>query len=162
MNDPLLPDNNATIQDLATLQGALHRLIPISKHMGIVAEHYDGNQLVLSAPLANNINHQQSAFGGSLFSLSALAGWGILQLKLTELGMTANTVIAGGDVSYDLPVFESLRCEINLPDDYPTFKEKLVSTGKASILLTSNILVGTGSAMAFHGKYVVREINAKT
>ncbi|MBQ73546.1 MAG: hypothetical protein CMQ20_00820 [Gammaproteobacteria bacterium] len=57
------------------------------------------------APLANNINHQQSAFGGSLFLLSALVGWGLLQLKLTVLNLTANPVIAGGGV---LPLFKSL------------------------------------------------------
>jgi thioesterase domain-containing protein len=162
VNDPTLPDNNASIHDLESLQSALHNLIPISKHMGIEASQYDGQCLILKAPLENNINHQRSAFGGSLFSLSALAGWGILQLKLAELGIKANTVIAGGDVGYSLPVFETLVCEITLPDAYPEFQAKLIANGKASILLTTNIIVEGVSAMTFNGKFVVREIKAKT
>jgi len=158
VTDQSEPDNTLDIHDLATLQAALHTLIPISKHMGIEARAYDGRRLVLSAPLANNINHQQSAFGGSLFSLSALAGWGILQLKLAEMKVKANTVIAGGDVSYSQPVFKTLHCEIELPPAYPAFRDKFLETGKASILLTSNILLDGQSAMAFSGKYVVRKI----
>ena len=162
MNSPILPENNPGIHDLASLQSALHHLIPISKDMGITTESYDGEKLVLTAPLANNVNHQQSAFGGSLFSLSALAGWGILQLKLAELDIKANTVIAGGDVSYSLPVFETLHCEIKLPENYAGFKDKLVATGKASISLTTNILVQGECAMAFNGKYVVKAIAPNT
>lgn len=151
-------DNKLDIYDLASLQTALHTHIPISGHMGIEVDSYDGERLVLSAPLANNINHQLSAFGGSLFSLSALAGWSMVQLKLAEMKIAANTVIAGGDVSYSQPVFTTLHCEIELPAAYPAFREKLLNTGKASILLTSNILLDGKSAMAFSGKYVVRKI----
>ncbi|MFT5561037.1 MAG: thioesterase domain-containing protein [Candidatus Azotimanducaceae bacterium] len=162
MTDQSEPDNtrynSQDIHDLATLQSALYNFIPISKHMGINADSYDGERLVLSAPLANNINHQLSAFGGSLFSVSALAGWSILQLKLAEMKVEANTVIAGGDVSYSHPVFETLHCEIELPDAYPAFRDKFLETGKASILLTSNIMLDGQSAMAFSGKYVVRKV----
>jgi len=158
VTDQSKPNNILDIHDLASLQTALHNLIPLSEYMGVEADSYDGERLVLSAPLANNINHQHSAFGGSLFSLSALAGWGILQLKLAEMKVNANTVIAGGDVSYSQPVFSTLHCEIELPATYPTFREKLLETGKASILLTSNILLDGESAMAFNGKYVVRKI----
>jgi hypothetical protein len=81
---------------------------------------------------------------------------------LAELGIKANTVIAGGDVGYSLPVFETLVCEITLPDAYPEFQAKLIANGKASILLTTNIIVEGVSAMTFNGKFVVREIKAKT
>ncbi len=151
--------NNLTINNLETLQTALHRLIPISAHMGIQAVDYDGGRLVLEAPLSANVNHQLSAFGGSLFSVSALAGRSILQLKLGELEIKANTVIAGGDVAYTAPVFEDIRCVLTLPDTYPEFVEKLKDTGRGSLVLTSNVyLAGAAEpAMAFNGKYVVRQ-----
>ena len=123
--------------------------------MGITVSEYDGNTLTIKAPLANNINHQQSAFGGSLFSLAALAGWGILQLKLSEMNLTGNTVIAGGDVEYSAPVFEELICKCSLPDEYNGFATRLRDTGKASLRLKSNILTGHEKAMAFEGEYVV-------
>ena len=146
---------NATIE---SLQQAYHRLIPISEHMGIRVVSYDGECLRVTAPLANNINHQQSAFGGSLFSLVALAGWGILQLKTAELGLDCNTVIAGGEVGYHLPVFTELVCECRLPSSYSDFASRLTNTGKASILLDTGILLDDASAMTFSGKYVVRQI----
>ena len=142
---------------LEALQQAYYTLIPISEHMGLRAETYDGQCLRVSAPLANNVNHQQSAFGGSLFSVVALAGWGILQLKITEMDLNCNTVIAGGKVSYELPVFRELVCECRLPPDYPAFARRLVKKGKASILLETAILVDNKPAMTFSGKYVVRQ-----
>jgi thioesterase domain-containing protein len=147
-----------SLPTLDALQQAYYTLIPISEHMGLRAEAYDGQCLRVSAPLANNVNHQQSAFGGSLFSVVALAGWGILQLKITEMDVDCNTVIAGGEVSYQLPVFSELVCECRLPLDYPTFATRLIETGKASILLDTAILVDNKPAMTFSGKYVVRQI----
>ncbi|MDZ7686597.1 MAG: YiiD C-terminal domain-containing protein [Gammaproteobacteria bacterium] len=60
------------------LEAAYHELIPISGYMGIRVKSWADGRLVLSVPLAPNINHQGSGFGGSLFSVAALAGWGIL------------------------------------------------------------------------------------
>lgn len=142
----------ATIE---ALQEAYYSLIPISRHMGFMVRSYDGRKLCVTAPLQNNINHQMSAFGGSLFSLSALAGWGILQLKITELGLDCNTVIAGGDVSYTAPVFEQLVCECELPDEYASFVDKLQVRGKASLKMQTRIVLNDETAMSFSGKYVV-------
>ncbi|NIQ97202.1 MAG: thioesterase, partial [Desulfuromonadales bacterium] len=103
--------------------------------MGIKVASWDGEVLVLDAPLANNINHQESAFGGSLFSLAALAGWGILQLKLSAEDLDCNTVIAGGDVDYSLPVLEALRCECRLPETWPAVVDALRKKGKARLEL---------------------------
>ncbi len=151
--------NNQRIDNLASLQSALHSLIPISAHMGIQAVYYDGNKLVLEAPLSANVNHQQSAFGGSLFSVAVLTGWSIVQLKLGELGINANAVVAGGDIAYSAPVFEDIRCELELPESYPDFVSKLQTTGRGSLSLTSNIFLAneTEAAMAFNGKYAVKE-----
>lgn len=110
----------------------------------------------MAAPLANNINHQQTAFGGSLFSVAALAGWGLLQMKMTELDVEANTVIAGGDVSYSVAVTSALTCHCELPPDYQGFVDKLGSRGKASIQLKSEFYEGDQLAMQFSGTYVVR------
>lgn len=158
--DQAQPANNAPIRDLEDLQAALADLIPITTHMGLTADHYDGQKLILRAPLAPNVNHQRSAFGGSLFSVSALAGWSILQLKLGEQNLSANTVIKGGDVSYTAPVFEDIRCELTLPASFDDFFPRLQSLGRASIVLTSEIFIGNERevAMQFTGKYVVKTL----
>jgi thioesterase domain-containing protein len=38
-------------------QELLHARIPITRAMGVKVEDYDGERLVLSAPLAANVNH---------------------------------------------------------------------------------------------------------
>ena len=55
--------------------------------MGIRVAAYDGTSLKLTAPLAPNINHKSTAFGGSLYSLAVLCGWGIVHLKLAEAAL---------------------------------------------------------------------------
>lgn len=147
--------NHPPITSLKELETACHQLIPISKHMGMETVSYDGNALVLKAPLSNNINHQGSAFGGSLFSMCALVSWGIVQLKLGELAIEANTVVAGGEVSYSKPVFDALVCRCTLPESYQAFVAKLQKKGKASLTLNTEIILPEGPAMAFSGKFVV-------
>lgn len=143
------------IDSARSLESALHELIPISKAMGVHVVDYDGEMLRLAAPLANNINHQQSGFGGSLFSLAALAGWGILQLKLNELPLTCNTVIADGRVVFTRPVFADFECSCRLPPEYAAFRETLVGGGRATLMLDAAIEVNGKTAMTLTGRYVV-------
>ncbi len=140
---------------MASLEADIHRLIPIAREMGIRVSAYAVNQLTLRAPLANNINHQMSAFGGSLFSVAALSGWGLLQLKTGELRLKCNTVIADGEVSFKRPVFDDFVCTCALPDTYPDFVQALRETGKSSLILTPQILIADQVAMTFSGRYVV-------
>lgn len=147
---------NPFINAIKSLEKTYHEKIPISKHMDIKVLDYDGSKLTLCAPLSNNINHQNSAFGGSLFSLAALAGWGLLQLKLDEEKLDCNTVIAGGEVSYQAPVFNDFTCECNLSNQsFLQTIEKLENKNKASLELESQILCNGISSMKFKGRYVI-------
>ena len=56
--------------------------IPITRALGVVVEDYDGQRLVLSAPLDKNVNHLCTAFGGSLNALAVLSGYGLLWLEM--------------------------------------------------------------------------------
>jgi len=130
--------------------------------MGITVAGYTGTQLKLSAPLTENINHQQSAFGGSLFSVAALAGWGLLQLKFTELGLDCNTVIATGEVSYRRPVYSDFECRCELPGNWNEFIDKLKANGRASLTLSPQIIVDRQPAMILDGKYVASKRQAES
>ncbi|MCZ6502831.1 MAG: YiiD C-terminal domain-containing protein [Gammaproteobacteria bacterium] len=147
------------VDSIESLENVYHELIPISRHMGIKVCNYTGSELTLVAPLANNINHQLSAFGGSLFSIAALAGWGMMQLKLCEENLDANTVVASGDVSFSLPVSEELYCICSLPDDWQFFLQKLHDRGKGSVGMISTITASEKTAMQFKGRYVVSLLN---
>lgn len=59
----------------ADLQAYLHRQIPLSAAMQVSVVSATLDSVVLSAPLAPNINHKYTAFGGSVSALGILAAW---------------------------------------------------------------------------------------
>lgn len=110
-----MTDAAATGERLAALQALLHREVPISRHMGVAAERYDGESLTLSAALEPNINIHGTAFGGSLYSLAALCGWALLRLRLEDLSLEAEIVVGSARIDYARPVrsrlFARASCE---------------------------------------------------
>lgn len=91
--------------------------IALARHIGVRVLECGGRSLVLGAPLASNSNHKGTAFGGSLFSLAVLAGWGLLTVKLREHGVEGELVIQDSRVSYLAPVTGDLRARAVLPDE---------------------------------------------
>jgi thioesterase domain-containing protein len=89
--------------------------IPLARHIGVRVLQFDGSSVVLGAPLAPNSNHKGTAFGGSLFSLAVLAGWGLLGAKLRERGVDGELVIQESRVSYLAPVTGDLVARATLP-----------------------------------------------
>lgn len=144
------------MDSIQSLEEAMHSFTPISKAMGITVVSYDRESLTVAAPLAPNINPHQSAFGGSLFSVAALAGWGLMQLKLSELLLDCNTVVMSGEVSYERPVFDELLCVCRLPNDSAKVFETLVRDGAASTTLTSVFKSKSKEAMRLAAKYHVK------
>ena len=145
------------VDSIESLEHTLHELIPISQAMGIQVEAYTGSALVLKAPLSNNINHQHSAFGGSLFSVAALAGWGLMQMKLSELLRDCNTVVMGGEVTYQRPVYDDLRCVATLPENADELFAALEQQGRASTTLLCTFESDGEPAMSLSGKYHLKQ-----
>lgn len=52
----------------------LHANIPLVRCMQVRVEQWNADGLSLTAPLAPNLNHADSAFGGSLEALATLVG----------------------------------------------------------------------------------------
>src|SRR3954468_17133600 len=92
---------------LQQIQELFYSKIPITRMMGVKVESYDGARLILSAPLAANINHLGTAFGGSLNALAVLSGYGLLWLELRDT--ECHIVIRESSISYDRPVRGELR-----------------------------------------------------
>ncbi|NOX36993.1 MAG: thioesterase [Calditrichaeota bacterium] len=138
------------------LQQVLETEIPITRTMGIRVQEYDGQQLVLAAPLTPNINHKSTAFGGSLYSLAVLNGWGLLYLKMQELNLDSHIVIFESSILYHLPVktdFVSV-CKVSDDEDWRRFLTVFRRKGRAKIRLLANILTDEGLAVSFQGTYV--------
>ncbi|MBU0621532.1 MAG: thioesterase domain-containing protein [Gammaproteobacteria bacterium] len=142
----------------ARLQQTLHSDIPLTREMGITVAAYDGRQLRLAAPLTPNLNHKCTAFGGSLYSLAVLCGWGLLQLKLEEAGLHRHIVIQEADIEYLLPVAQDMEAECEVDDTaLQRFMAMLTKHGRARLSLEVAIKRDGHDAVKFSGRYVVHE-----
>lgn len=131
--------------------------LPITEYMGLTVEHYDGQQLVLHAPLGPNINDKSTAFGGSLYNAAVMACWGMIYLQTQSRGIQCNQVVAEGKVKYRAPVHGDIRAIANCPppEQLQAFYDAFNANGKASIWLTSTIECSGRVAVEFEGKYAI-------
>jgi thioesterase domain-containing protein len=82
----------------------LHRHIPVSAHLGVSVRRCDHAGVVLAAPLAANINHRSTVFGGSASAVAILAGWTWLHFALRDAGLNCRVVIQRNTMEYDAPI----------------------------------------------------------
>jgi thioesterase domain-containing protein len=137
------------------LEAVFHTQIPITLEMGVRVAVFSGTSLTLRAPLRPNVNDKGTAFGGSLYALLVLAGWGLLHLKLREEGIRGDLMIHESDVTYSLPVTEDWEACCALPDDdgYSQFLGDLRTRGRGKITLKVLIMRGERVAVSFTGRY---------
>ncbi|WP_287811202.1 YiiD C-terminal domain-containing protein [Pseudomonas sp.] len=147
-------------QDCIELQAILHNDIPLTRDMGLAVLGWQGATLRLHLPLAPNVNHKSTMFGGSLYCGAVLAGWGWLHLRLREAGIEdGHIVIQEGQISYPLPVTGDAEAVCEAPDE-KTWKRFLAMWqrhGRARLELRT-YLVNQGSteqAVTFTGQYVL-------
>ena len=136
------------------IQELLHSKIPITRAMGVKVEDYDSERLILSAPLAENVNHLGTAFGGSLHALAVLSGYGMLWLELKEV--ECHIVIRKSTISYERPVRSEIRaiCVRPRADALEEFKRTYHQNGKARIALSATIEDQGETAVHFEGMFV--------
>jgi thioesterase domain-containing protein len=88
----------------AELEAYLHQHIPISRAMQVAVVELAPGSVTLRAPLAPNINHRETVFGGSASAVAILAAWSLLHVRLASAGITSRLVIQHNTMSYDLPI----------------------------------------------------------
>ena len=135
----------------------LHEKIPLSRAMGVCVAESGGERLVLEAPLAANINHLGTAFGGSLHALPTLACYAALWTMMRESGLDGHVVVKQSEAKYRHPVKGRLRA-VCLRPPLPTiakFMDDLRRHGKARMPLKA-IVEGTDGkpAVEFQGTFV--------
>ncbi len=87
----------------------LHQHIPLSKAMEVTVVRLDDSGVELAAPLAPNLNHRGTAFGGSVSSLAVLSAWAFLHVRLTEAGQPSRIVIQKSEFIYLKPIPAAFR-----------------------------------------------------
>jgi len=143
--------------DPKQLQQILREQIPLTRAMGIEVAECQPLRIVLQAPLHNNINHKQTAFGGSLYSLAVLSGWCLLHVQLAQAREHGHIVIQQSQVSYLQPVSSRIVacCEADSDEVLSPFLQRYRKKHRARIALTSRIEHAGETALVFEGKYVV-------
>ena len=124
--------------------------------MKFVAAHYDGACLTVTAPLAENINHKDTAFAGSLNALATLTGWGLIWLVLKEAHEEAKVIIQESTIQYLVPVAGDFSAQCHKPqeDQLARFLHILRERGKARITLTVRIEHAGQTAVLFSGRFI--------
>ena len=138
------------------LESILHVEIPITQAMQIKVLDCSEIEVLLSAPLEPNINHKQTAFGGSLYSVAVLSGWSMVYVLLSRLGINAQIVIHQSEISYLAPVATAIEahCELSSDTDIEKFNKLMLRKGRARLKLKSRIVSEGKDAVVFDGVYV--------
>jgi thioesterase domain-containing protein len=141
---------------IGKFQQALFRHIPMAKHLGVKVEKFTGFDLSIMAPLEPNLNDKGTAFGGSLYSIAVLCGWGLLQLKCQEAKLKVETVIHKAQVKYILPANGEFTATSSIDEnEWGVILPILKSGQKIRIPLNVDIFCNGQKVFSFIGKYVV-------
>ena len=141
-----------------SLHAFMHQYVPLARAAEINVESYDGRTLTISAPLAANINDKGTAFGGSLYNLCVIAGWGMTALLSKELDLLGDLVVAKAEIEYLRPLRSELRATVERPSEEQLahFVESYQRKGRASMQHEISVLDEAGkSCVAFHAKYAI-------
>jgi len=131
---------------IAELQSLILGEIPMARAMDLTLREYDGAQLTIAAPLVPNINDKGCAFGGSLVSLMTLAGWGVVVLKLKDLGRDCDVYVQDSTVRYLAPVWSDIVAIAQLAEGetWDDFAQSLAQRGRARATVSCRVPLDEG------------------
>lgn len=139
----------------AEIELYLHEHIPLSAAMQVRVLEAGPAGVRLEAPLAPNINHRETAFGGSIASIAVLAGWALVHFGLRRENFSPRVVVQTHNVEYLLPIdgtFESF-CPAPDANDWNRFLKTLRRHGRARIDLKIEVscrkVIATTSQASF-------------
>ena len=140
----------------AALERYLHRRIPLSAALGVRGTEASAERVRLTAPLAENINHTGTVFGGSAAAVATLAAWSLLHLRLAAAGLSARTVIQRSRMEYERPIPGDFAAECRLGDRaaWERFTTVLARRGRARLRLDAELSCAHEPVGRFEGQFV--------
>ena len=145
------------------LQSIFDKKIPITQSLKIKVKEFNNNQLELFAPLKENINHVNTAFGGSLYNLAVLTGWGMVYMIQQQNKLDGDILIFDSNIEYPKPVSSDMKaiCNVSSLEEEVKRFVKIYNRKKLSrITLKVNIFDNDGNCGAtFEGTYVLTANN---
>jgi thioesterase domain-containing protein len=100
----------------SSLQESLYERIPLSRSMGVTVLQADPQCVVLAAPLAPNVNHSGTVFGGSASAVAVLAAWSLVELGLQAAAQPGRIVIRRSAMDFEQPIRADFIATAQPPD----------------------------------------------
>jgi len=141
---------------LAALETYLHDHIPLSRAMDVRVVSIADDAVVLGAPLAPNINHRDTVFGGSASAVAILSAWCLVHLRLTAAGQPSRVVIQRNSMDYLAPIAGDFTARATLDGDqnWTRFMTMLTRKGLARISVTALLDYEGKTAGRLSGEFV--------
>lgn len=138
------------------LQDYLYGHIPLSKAMAVEVKTASPQGVRLAAPLAPNINHRDTVFGGSASAVAILSAWALLHVSLLDANIKARLVIQKNSMSYDLPMPTDFSAEAAAPapEKWQRFLATLTKHKRAGISVQSALYCEGNKVGEFEGDFV--------
>ena len=149
-------DGQVSAADREALRGKLATEIPVTQHLGVEVVRADAGGLWLSAPLSRNVNHEGTAFAGSINAVATLAAWGWTWLMLRRRNVVAHVVLQDSTIRYLLPIEGdfSAHCNAATGVSFERFLHALERHGRGRLGLTVDVRVADRTVATFEGRYV--------
>lgn len=141
--------------DTDDLRKYMFARIPLSRAMGVEIVAATSAKVTLSAPLAPNVNHQGTVFGGSASAVALLSAWALLHLRLVDTGINAAIVVKKYGMKYERPMIADFTATARVDTaDWPPFLDSLRRRGRARIPVLATLRCGGDQVGELDGEFV--------
>ncbi|HIE99741.1 MAG TPA: DUF4442 domain-containing protein [Planctomycetes bacterium] len=139
-----------------SLEAYIHRQIPITSAMGVQVVEATADRVELSAPLAPNINHRETVFGGSAAAVATLAAWTLVLVRMRNEDLTGRLVISRNSMVYQQPIVADFTAVASADElnTWEKFVAGLTRKGRGRLQATSRLLLNGDQVAEFEGQFV--------
>lgn len=143
--------------DKSAFETYIHEHIPITKAMDIRVMEFSSEKVILRASLDKNINHRDSAFGGSISSLLIMAAWSKIYKLLEDHNLGGTIVIQSSQVTFLAPITADFDAEVDelSEEEEDRFLKTLHKFRKARLKLSTSISSREKELARLGGDFVV-------
>jgi thioesterase domain-containing protein len=142
--------------DSHDLQAYLNDRIPLSRAMEVRVVAASEQGVRLAAPLAPNINHRDTVFGGSAAAIAMLSAWGLLQLRLEAAEMPSRVVIHRNEMTFERPIVTDFTATATIPEAeaWPRLVAALQRKGRGRVSVRVELECRHERVAFFEGNFV--------
>ena len=125
--------------------------------MAIEVREATAGRVTLFAPLAPNINHRDTVFGGSASAVAILAAWSVVRVRMLAEGISGRIVIRRNTMSYELPMAAGFTATAGSPDEdeWARLRAALARGRPARVAVTAVLECMGSRAGLLEGEFVV-------